>query len=108
LNNLVPTKSHEVHHIDSKQLGIFGEKIARQYLKKKGYQLLDKNYFFKIPGSPQKGEIDIIAKKGELISFVEKKTETTNTREPSSGTLPEEKVNLEKAKSQRKLLKVGR
>lgn len=81
--------------MNSKRLGNFGERVAQNYLKNKGYQILDKNYSFRIPGNPQKGEIDIVAKKGDVISFFEVKT----LRE-SAFVSPEEKVNFTK---QRKL-----
>lgn len=80
--------------MDTKQVGNFGERIAENYLEGKGYQILDKNYYFRIPGNPQKGEIDIIAKKSDIISFVEVKT----LRGPSSLISPEEKVNFGKQK----------
>jgi len=84
----------------TKQLGNFGEKIAENYLKNKGCQILDKNYSFRIPGNPQKGEIDIVAKKEDIICFVEVKTLFKNGREQFSTISPEEKVNFSK---QRKL-----
>lgn len=80
--------------MDTKQVGNFGERIAENYLKEKDYQILDRNYSFRIPGNPQKGEIDIIAKKSDIISFVEVKT----LRGPSSLISPEEKVNFGKQK----------
>ena len=77
-------------NINSKQLGNLGERMAENYLKEKGYQILDKNYSFRIPGNPQKGEIDIVAKKSDIISFIEVKT----LLEGGSPSLisPEEKV----------------
>ncbi|MBU4481069.1 YraN family protein, partial [Patescibacteria group bacterium] len=57
-------------------------------------------YCFRIPGNPQKGEIDIIAKKGETISFVEVKL----LRNPATLIAPEEKVNFSKM---RKLIKTA-
>lgn len=88
----------------SRQKGILGERIAQEYLKKKGYRILAKNYYFRIPGNPQKGEIDIVAKKGELIGFFEVKTLTQNYREQFSVISPEEKVNFSKM---RKLAKTA-
>ncbi len=84
--------------MDTKRFGDFGEKIAEDYLKNKGYQILDKNYFFRIPGNPQRGEIDIIVRKSDIISFVEVKTLIFRGGIP--GFSPEEKVNFSK---QRKL-----
>jgi len=76
-------------------IGNLGERIAENYLRKKKYQILDKNYIFRIPGSPQKGEIDIVAKKEDIISFIEVKS-----IRGLSSIDPEEKVNFSK---QRKL-----
>ena len=88
--------------MDSKKLGIFGEKIAERYLKGKGYQILDKNYSSKFVSGPQRGEIDIVAKKSDIISFVEVKTLIEDSREPFSAISPEEKFNLGK---KRKIIK---
>lgn len=87
--------------MSSKQLGILGEQIAEDYLKNKGYQILDKNYSSRVPGNPQKGEIDIIAKKNDIISFIEVKTLSLAQGESFS---PEEKVDFSK---QRKLVKTA-
>lgn len=82
--------------MNSKQVGNWGERIAEDYLRNKGYQILDRNYSFRIPGNPQKGEIDIVAKKDDIISFIEVKT----LSDPAALISPEEKVNFGK---QRKL-----
>ncbi len=82
----------------SKQFGNFGERMAESYLKNKGYQILDKNYSFRVPGDIQRGEIDLVAKKGDIISFIEVKTLRQTQDKPSFS--PEEKVNFAK---QRKL-----
>ena len=86
--------------MDTKKVGNFGEQIAENYLRNKGYQILDKNFSFRIPGNPQKGEIDIVAKKSDIISFIEVKT----LRTPDSPISPEEKVDFGK---QRKLVKTA-
>lgn len=49
-------------------VGQLGEKIAKNYLIKKGYQIIDQNY------RQTWGEIDIIAKKDKTWFFVEVKT----------------------------------
>ena len=80
-----------------RSLGNLGEKHAAKYLKKKGYRILSKNYVGKW------GEIDIIARKKDLIAFVEVKTRSTeakNTRE----SRPAAAVNREK---QRRLIQVA-
>ena len=86
--------------MDKKETGNLGEKIAENYLRNKGYEILDKNFSFRIFGNPQKGEIDIVAKKSDIISFIEVKT----LRTPDSPISPEEKVDFGK---QRKLVKTA-
>ena len=51
-----------------KDIGNYGEKIARKFLKKLGYKIIDKNY------RTRAGEIDIIAKDQKSFVFVEVKT----------------------------------
>ena len=53
--------------IESTALGKEGEAIAVQYLIEHGYEILDRNFH------SQQGEIDIIAKDGGLLVFVEVK-----------------------------------
>lgn len=52
----------------NKKIGFFGESIAKDYLIKKGYIILEENFIC------MKGEVDIITKKNNIISFVEVKT----------------------------------
>ncbi len=76
-----------------KQMGNLGERIAMNYLKKKGYQIIERNYVN--TRGVKLGEIDIIAndnKKNELI-FVEVKTREFKKY---GNTLPEENVNYQK------------
>lgn len=49
------------------KIGILGENIAETFLVKRGFKILEKNYLKKW------GEIDIVAKKGKTIRFVEVK-----------------------------------
>ena len=51
-----------------KLLGRAGEKEACKFLKSNGYEILDTNYRTYV------GEVDIVAKQGEEIVFVEVKT----------------------------------
>lgn len=53
--------------MDRKSLGTWGEQQAARYLCLHGYRILERNY------SCRGGEIDIIAKKGNFIVFVEVK-----------------------------------
>ena len=88
--------------MNTKEVGALGEKVAIEYLKKRGYKILDKNYSPKFISGPQRGEIDIVAKKSDVISFIEVKT--LDCRGLSSVISPEEKVNYQK---QRKILKTA-
>lgn len=54
--------------MDRKQTGKLGEDAAVEYLKKKGYKVLARNWQNKW------GEIDIVAKKRKTIVFCEVKT----------------------------------
>ena len=47
--------------------GSSGERIAEEYLKKEGYDILARNFRTRL------GEIDIVASKGEYLVFVEVK-----------------------------------
>ena len=53
---------------DTKNIGNFGENSACTFLKHHGYRIIDRNY------SNRNGEIDVIARKGSYVVFVEVKT----------------------------------
>ncbi len=55
------------------KLGKKGEELAGTYLEKMGYQVLEQNYRTRL------GEIDLIAKHGESIVFVEVKTRRSDS-----------------------------
>ncbi len=52
---------------NKKEKGIAGEQMAERFLKKKGYKIIRKNFYSKF------GEIDIIAKDKEYLTFIEVK-----------------------------------
>lgn len=54
--------------LNNKETGKLGEHIARTFLLEKGYSILETNY------NTRYGEIDIIAKDGRTVAFVEVKT----------------------------------
>lgn len=59
---------------DSRQsLGQSGEKIAVNFLQGRGYTILARNY------RRRTGEIDIIAREGEMLVFIEVKTRSGRT-----------------------------
>jgi putative endonuclease len=80
----------------TRQIGNFGERVAEKYLKDKGYQILDKNYSSRISTGPKTGEVDIVVKKNDIISFIEVKTLRQGQGELFS---PEEKVDFGKQKN---------
>lgn len=69
------------------QTGKIGEEIARGFLGKKGYTILEQNYRSKY------GEIDLIARQGKELVLVEVRTK----RGQDFGT-PEESLNQRKLK----------
>ena len=60
-------------HSYNKDIGSFGEALARDYLISKGYKLLNMNFRNKF------GEIDIICKKNNLLIFCEIKSRYSNS-----------------------------
>jgi putative endonuclease len=70
-----------------------GEAAACEFLKKNGYEILEKNYKCKL------GEIDVIARRRGRLAFIEIKTRASD----QFGT-PQEAVNLPK---QEKIFKVA-
>lgn len=69
--------------INTHILGVSGEQKAIEYLKEKGYLILNKNYQCSI------GEIDIICKKNNVIVFVEvKQRETLKFGHPREAVTP--------------------
>lgn len=66
-------------------LGKLGEKLAIEFLEKNGYSIIETNWTF------QKAEIDIIAKKENILTVVEVKT-----RSSIDFGLPQDFVNPKK------------
>ncbi len=73
-----------------RETGILGEKLARDFLKKRGYRILETNY--RCP----EGEIDIIARHKDFLVFVEVRTKTSL----AFGS-PEESITPAKARRMR-------
>ena len=67
------------------QVGKQGELIAKKYLEKNGYKIIEQNYRTKY------AEIDLVAVKGNIFVFVEVRTRTGEIL----GT-PEESINRKK------------
>ena len=54
--------------------GLKGEEAAARFLARSGYEILDKNV------RTRAGEIDLVAKEGKTLVFVEVKTRQTSSR----------------------------
>jgi len=78
-------KTSKIPSLTTKCLGSYGEKLAFDYLKKKGYQIINKNF------KARYGEIDLIAVIYDTLVFIEVKTRTGK----SFGT-PEEAITQRK------------
>lgn len=72
--------------MNKKEKGKFFQQIAEEYLKRKKYKIIDRNFLWK------KGEIDIIAERDNKIIFIEVRGKES---EDIKGY---ETVNLEKQK----------
>ncbi|MBE6705529.1 MAG: YraN family protein [Ruminococcaceae bacterium] len=68
----------------NREKGDLGEDIAAEYLARLGYEILERNYTVK------GGEIDIIAKDGDTLVFVEVKTRI-GSDEPGAQAVDERK-----------------
>ena len=55
-----------------KEIGALGERIASEYVARHGMRVVDKNY------TKKTGEIDLIAREGNILHFIEVKTVLTN------------------------------
>ena len=75
-------KSKKPHHI---RLGRRGERCAARALRRRGYSIIDRNYRTPV------GEIDIVARHGDTLVFVEVKT-----RRNADDILPEDSVGTAK------------
>lgn len=75
----------------SREIGRLGEDVACQFLERKGFKIIARNYL------RSTGEIDIIAEKGEVVRFVEVKALSRENIDDISremdGYRPEEQVH---------------
>ncbi len=75
-------------NLSKRQIGSAGENIAAAYLKRHGYKIIERNF-----SVHKVGEIDIIARDGEYLCFVEVRLRSRD----DYGT-PAETVNYAKQK----------
>ena len=75
-----------------RETGILGEKLAGDFLKKRGYRILETNY--RCPN----GEIDIVAKHKESVAFIEVRTKTSlEFGSPEESITPAKKERMRNA-----------
>lgn len=75
-----------------RELGRQGEELAVSYLKKKGYRILDQNYYTRY------GELDIVCRKANQLVFVEVKTRrNTSYGSPEEAITPRKIQHLKRA-----------
>lgn len=79
-------------------VGALGEKLGCDYLRAKGYTILETNY--KNSHGHRLGEIDIIAKKGKNVIFVEVKTRIDLGNDTP---LPEQNITRDKLRKLEKI-----
>ena len=78
---------------ERRRLGNRGERAAARYLRRHGYRILERN-FVRLGA-----EIDLIAKKGDIIAFVEVKTrmrehQSQKEPRPASAVTPEKQRKI--------------
>jgi len=87
--------------LNEKDVGIFGEKIAADYLKKNGYKILEKNF------RNRWGEIDIAAKKKRAFVFVEVKASNRSSSAGDNNSFhPEDRIDWKKKKQLLKMSEI--
>ncbi|OHA92288.1 MAG: hypothetical protein A3J09_02290 [Candidatus Zambryskibacteria bacterium RIFCSPLOWO2_02_FULL_51_21] len=78
---------------EKRRLGDIGENIACDFLKSRGFEIIERNYLRKW------GEIDIVAKKADMYRFIEVKSACLPARQVSGVTYrPEENMHPWKLK----------
>ncbi len=69
--------------------GILGEKLARDFVKKRGYRIVETN--FRCP----EGEIDIVARHKDFLVFIEVRTKTSlEFGSPEESITPTKKARM--------------
>jgi putative endonuclease len=67
--------------------GHLGEEIAKNYLKRKGYKIIEQNWRTKC------AEIDLVTRKKDVLVFVEVRTKTDDQFGTPEETLNKKKIN---------------
>lgn len=70
------------------ELGKKGEKLAAEFLLKKGYKIVAQNFRY------QKAEVDIIARKKNILAVIEVKTRSTPHFGDPQNFIKQKQINL--------------
>ncbi|MGQ4535332.1 YraN family protein [Dermabacteraceae bacterium P13264] len=81
-----PPRLCRVSSLSRKETGLLGEYLAARYLRGLGWQILQTNY------RGGRGEIDIVARDGETLVFVEVKTRRSVLTGPPQEAVTEAKI----------------
>jgi len=73
---------------DNIKTGNAGENLAAEFLEKKGYEIIARNFRSK------RSEIDLIARKNNMIVFVEVKTRSSFSHGPPEAFVDYRKANM--------------
>lgn len=90
------------HRVESRVIGDWGEHLAAKWLAKNGRKVLYRNY-----RGPKGGEVDIVCRHGDVLTFVEVKTRTSTDygRPAAAVDSVKEKLILRGAQAWMRLLK---
>ncbi|WP_419949385.1 YraN family protein [Candidatus Palauibacter sp.] len=72
-------------------LGDLGERLAARYLEAEGYEILDRNW------RAGRLEIDLVARTGRTVAFVEVKTRRPGVQRPSEALTPAQRRRIRHA-----------
>lgn len=70
------------------EFGKKGEQLAVDHLTETGYKVVHRNYRY------LKAEIDIIARKGDILAIVEVKSRSSDYMQPIADTVTDKKIKL--------------
>lgn len=93
------------HRTTKRKVGDIGENAVCEYLKSKGFTILEQNYLRKW------GELDIVAKKGGKVHFIEVKSISHEILEDKFGVISHESLDIYRAEDNlhpQKLLRLKR
>ncbi|MFH1061911.1 MAG: YraN family protein [Candidatus Omnitrophota bacterium] len=73
--------------INKLKTGLIGESIAKKFLQKKGYEIIEQNFRTKY------SEMDLVVKKKDVLVFVEVRTKTNELFGSPEETINKNKIN---------------